>query len=145
VHVASGRRVGVHTMKDIVRGKTPAPRALRARTVPVDPRKANANPRVKVVACISRANFDAAKFALQARQEEELEQQARLAWHGDLARALHAGHNRQHLLNGNWNQPSPHAAPVATAHSTNAAADCPPPAEYLARPRLMPLTRSCCA
>jgi hypothetical protein len=159
VHVASGRRVNVNTMKDIVRGKTPAPREPRPRGRPVDPRKTapkqdSANPRVKAVACISRANFDAAKIALQARLDDDREEQAlheaRLAWHGDLARALHAGHNRQHLLNGNWNQPSADAAPVATAHYTHATADCPPPAEYkpVARPRLMPAphaaTRSCC-
>jgi hypothetical protein len=157
VHVASGRSVNVETMKDIVRGKKPPPGANLPRgapkRAPTDPRKDN-NPRVKAVACISRANFDAAKIALQARLDTDREEQAlheaRIAWHGDLARALHAGHNRQHLLNGNWNQPSADAAPVATAHSSTATADCPPPAEYkpVTRARLMPapyaLTRSCC-
>jgi hypothetical protein len=157
IHVASGRRLKVDIVKEIVRGKLPAPRALRTRAK-VDKTIVVSDAYLVIAKTalglarpsINRTNFDAARLALQASvahnlaYEAELVNSARLAWQGDLARALHAGHNSHHLLNGNWNQPSADAAPVATAHSASHA-DCPPPAEYLARPRLMPAPRARCA
>jgi hypothetical protein len=59
VHVPSGQHLKMDVIRDILRGRCPAPLAL-PRVRPVDPR-------VKATASINRANFDQANLARLAR------------------------------------------------------------------------------